>query len=119
MIEHMFGRLKAFRRIATRYDKLARNFLTAVPQLSLDGLIEYRPEAVGEGLLRFARHLSSGSSFYIHRDADLRDWRRLIVAWDWLVQGALETSEVSTDSNDFKISAATRFMNSIYSAVDK
>jgi transposase len=26
----MFGRLKDFRRIATRYDKLARNFLAAV-----------------------------------------------------------------------------------------
>jgi transposase len=29
-IERMFGRLKDFRRIATRYDRLARNFLTAV-----------------------------------------------------------------------------------------
>ncbi len=29
-IERMFGRLKDFRRIATRYDKLARNFLSAV-----------------------------------------------------------------------------------------
>ncbi len=29
-IERMFGRLKDFRRIATRYDKLARNFLAAV-----------------------------------------------------------------------------------------
>jgi transposase len=27
LIERMFGRLKDFRRIATRYDKLARNFL--------------------------------------------------------------------------------------------
>jgi transposase len=27
MIERMFARLKDFRRIATRYDKLARNFL--------------------------------------------------------------------------------------------
>ena len=26
----MFGRLKDFRRIATRYDKLARNFLAGV-----------------------------------------------------------------------------------------
>jgi transposase len=30
LIERMFGRLKDFRRIATRYDKLARNFLAAV-----------------------------------------------------------------------------------------
>jgi transposase len=29
-IERMFGRLKDFRRIATRYDKLARNFLAGV-----------------------------------------------------------------------------------------
>ena len=29
-IENAFGRLKDFRRIATRYDKLARNFLAAV-----------------------------------------------------------------------------------------
>ena len=29
-IEVMFGRLKDFRRVATRYDKLARNFLSAV-----------------------------------------------------------------------------------------
>lgn len=29
-IERMFGRLKDFRRIATRYDKLARNFLSGV-----------------------------------------------------------------------------------------
>jgi len=29
-IERMFGRLKDFRRIATRYDKLADNFLAAV-----------------------------------------------------------------------------------------
>jgi transposase len=30
VIERMFGRLKDFRRIATRYDKLARNFLGGV-----------------------------------------------------------------------------------------
>ena len=30
LIERMFGRLKDFRRIATRYDKLARNFFSAV-----------------------------------------------------------------------------------------
>jgi transposase len=29
-IERMFARIKDFRRIATRYDKLARNFLAAV-----------------------------------------------------------------------------------------
>ena len=29
-IKRMFGRLKGFRRIATRYDKLAANFLAAV-----------------------------------------------------------------------------------------
>jgi len=29
-IERMFGRLKDFRRIATRYDRLAANFLAAV-----------------------------------------------------------------------------------------
>ena len=29
-IERMFGRMKDFRRIATRYDKLAINFLAAV-----------------------------------------------------------------------------------------
>jgi transposase len=30
LIERMFGRLKDFRRIATRYDKLARNFLAGI-----------------------------------------------------------------------------------------
>lgn len=30
LIENAFGRLKDFRRIATRYDRLARNFLAAV-----------------------------------------------------------------------------------------
>ena len=30
LIERMFGRLKDFRRIATRYDRLAHNFLAAV-----------------------------------------------------------------------------------------
>ncbi len=29
-IERMFGRLKDFRRVATRYDRLAQNFLAAV-----------------------------------------------------------------------------------------
>ena len=30
LIERMFGRLKDFRRVATRYDKLARNFLAGI-----------------------------------------------------------------------------------------
>ena len=30
LIERMFGRLKDFRRITTRYDKLARNFLASI-----------------------------------------------------------------------------------------
>lgn len=30
LIENAFGRIKDFRRVATRYDKLARNFLSAV-----------------------------------------------------------------------------------------
>ncbi len=30
VIERMFGRLKDFRRIATRYDKLARNFMAGL-----------------------------------------------------------------------------------------
>jgi transposase len=30
LIERMFGRLKDFRRIATRYDKLAQNYLAAI-----------------------------------------------------------------------------------------
>jgi transposase len=30
LIERMFARLKDFRRVATRYDKLARNFLAGV-----------------------------------------------------------------------------------------
>ena len=29
-IERMFGRLKDFRRIATRYDRMAKNFLAAI-----------------------------------------------------------------------------------------
>ena len=31
LVERMFGRLKTFRRIATRYDKLARNLLQPLP----------------------------------------------------------------------------------------
>ena len=30
LIENAFGRIKDFRRVATRYDKLARNFISAV-----------------------------------------------------------------------------------------
>jgi transposase len=30
VIERMFARLKDFRRVATRYDKLARNFLSGI-----------------------------------------------------------------------------------------
>ena len=30
LIERMFGRLKDYRRVATRYDKLARNFFATV-----------------------------------------------------------------------------------------
>ena len=40
LIERMFGRLKDFRRIATRYDKLARNFLAGI---ALAALIESGP----------------------------------------------------------------------------
>ncbi len=36
-IEAAFCRLKDFRRVATRYDKLARNFLSAVALASLYG----------------------------------------------------------------------------------
>ena len=39
-IERMFGRLKDFRRIATRYDRSATNFLAAIclaPPLSATG----------------------------------------------------------------------------------
>lgn len=35
LIERMFGRLKDFRRVATRYDKLARNFLATVTLAAL------------------------------------------------------------------------------------
>lgn len=35
LIENAFSRLKDFRRIATRYDKLARNFLSAVALATL------------------------------------------------------------------------------------
>ncbi len=30
LVERFFGRIKEFRRVATRYDKTARNFLSAV-----------------------------------------------------------------------------------------
>jgi transposase len=36
-IERMFGRLKDFRRIATRYDRLAQNFLAAVCLAAIHG----------------------------------------------------------------------------------
>jgi transposase len=35
VVERMFGRLKDFRRVATRYDKLARNFMAALCLASL------------------------------------------------------------------------------------
>ena len=35
VIEHMFGRLKNWRRIATRYDRLARNYLAALAIVSI------------------------------------------------------------------------------------
>jgi transposase len=35
LIERMFNRLKDFRRIATRYDKLARNFASAVALVAI------------------------------------------------------------------------------------
>lgn len=35
VIERTFSRLKDFRRLATRYDKLARNFLSAVQLISV------------------------------------------------------------------------------------
>ncbi len=35
LVERMFNRLKDFRRIATRYDKLARNFASAVTLVAL------------------------------------------------------------------------------------
>jgi transposase len=38
-IERMFGRLKDFRRIATRYDRLAQNYLAAV---HLAAIVSYR-----------------------------------------------------------------------------
>jgi transposase len=38
-IERMFGRLKDFRRIATRYDRLAHNYLAAV---CLAAIVSYR-----------------------------------------------------------------------------
>ena len=41
-IERMFGRLKDFRRIATRYDRSANNFLAYVDQKRLDGSTFYR-----------------------------------------------------------------------------
>jgi transposase len=44
LIERMFGRLKDFRRLATRYDKLARNFLAGpVIAASAGGSIESGP----------------------------------------------------------------------------
>jgi transposase len=36
VIERMFCRLKAFQRIATRYDKLVRNFLLVEPRCGID-----------------------------------------------------------------------------------
>lgn len=35
VIERMFGRLKNWRRIATRYDRLARNYLAALALVSI------------------------------------------------------------------------------------
>ena len=46
VIERMFGRLKDFRRIATRYDKLARNFLAG---LCLAAAVAYWVRQVREG----------------------------------------------------------------------
>lgn len=35
LIERLFGRLKNWRRIATRYDRLARNFLSAIALIAV------------------------------------------------------------------------------------
>jgi transposase len=35
LVENAFCRLKDFRRVATRYDKLARNFLSAVAMAAI------------------------------------------------------------------------------------
>ena len=35
IIEHTFSRLKNFQRIATRYDELARNYLSALQLISV------------------------------------------------------------------------------------
>ena len=35
LVERMFNRLKDYRRIATRYDKLARNFASAIALVSI------------------------------------------------------------------------------------
>lgn len=36
-VQRMFGRIKDWRRVATRYDKLARNFMAAIRLASLIG----------------------------------------------------------------------------------
>jgi len=51
-IERMFGRLKDFRRIATRYDRLAANFLAAV---CLAGDVPIIVEKGGAALLALSR----------------------------------------------------------------
>ena len=44
LVEHFFNRLKQFRRVATRYDKLARNFVSLLSMyLYLVGVIVNRP----------------------------------------------------------------------------
>ena len=49
-IERMFGRLKDFRRIATRYDRLADNFLAAVCLAATAGNAPAATEAHGQFL---------------------------------------------------------------------
>ena len=82
LIERMFARLKDFRRIATRYDKLARNFLagaiiaatvTLVAQLSPDpSTCASRP-----GISRFALF----SSFWFLCDFVRRRRERMLICY--------------------------------------
>jgi hypothetical protein len=59
LIERMFARLKDFRRLATRYDKLARNWLTGVLLAATTiQWIELSPDPAGKGSKAIYNHIA-------------------------------------------------------------
>ena len=101
LIERFFCRLKQFRRIATRFDKLARNFLAAVALAStriwLQSCASPRPGATGTSSATTARTARSAA----HPAIDLNTASALITfdtdsVAEWSVRKYSDTQEAKT-----------------------